>query len=126
MNIKDKILSMIRGEISTREKLMTQVEGLNLQNLDITAEPQVWEGQIDFNHLPHEQIIELIKAVGGKWDKVPTSGVDGKIDYSTEVNGLKIRCWAGQPPPNCKLVEVLETIPDQPERIVTRMKLQCV
>lgn len=117
-----------------RESLQTQIEGLQtklasleevpgLDTITLDASFVSYSNQIDFDFLSHEQVIEVIKAIGGKWDKTPS--IDASVDYVTSVGGTKIRCYQGKPPPNCKIVEVLEEIPAQPARTVTVRKLQC-
>jgi hypothetical protein len=83
------------------------------------------EKQFDFDHLKREQIIDVIKALGGTWEKTPSSE-GATINYSQTINGYFIRMWEGEPPPNCKIIEYLEEIPAQPARTVTKRKLQCV
>lgn len=72
--------------------------------------------RIDFDHLPHTEVIKVIRALGGKWQKTANTGAkpgETKIDYAREVDGIEVRCWAGEPPPSCRIVEVEETIPEQ-------------
>ena len=79
---------------------------------------------IDFDCLPHNQVIGVIKALGGTWKK--TVNPDGiRVDYQATIDGQEVRCWAGEPPPSCKIVEVETTIPAQPEKKVITRKLVC-
>lgn len=121
MKTKDKLIQEIEQEIQTLKDKITKIQQVEFGDLEIEA--QHFGEYIDFNELPHEKVIEVIKNIGGKWNKEPAT--DGTVHYSTEKNGYKIRCYKGQPPPNCKVVEVLETIPAQPERVVTVRKLVC-
>lgn len=78
---------------------------------------------LDFDNLSHEQVIEVIKTIGGKWDKELSSPDSGdRINYKGELNGQLVRCYAGGPPPNCKVVEWEEEIPAQK---IQRRKLVC-
>lgn len=67
--------------------------------------------KIDFDRLKHEQVMEVIKSFPGRWKKEARE--DGRIDYSitlrnssktTDLCEIVIRCYAGEPPPNCKIV----------------------
>lgn len=87
-------------------------------------EPNIWNGQCDYNDLSHENILKVMAVFSaGKWTKEPIGFA--KINYITEVDGVVVRCWMGEPPPSCKLVEYEETIPAQPERIEKRFKMVC-
>jgi hypothetical protein len=82
---------------------------------------------IDIEHLDRAKVVALISHLkSGKWDKTP-SGSPGKIDYVNTgfLNGAKMRIWAADPPPSCKLVEEQVEIPAQPARIEKRLKLVC-
>lgn len=81
--------------------------------------------RIDFDNLEHKDVLKVIKKLGGKWKKSLNSE-PGKVDYETTFEGLQVRCWAAKPPPSCRMVEVEEIIPPQPEKRVKRMKLVCV
>lgn len=82
---------------------------------------------IDFDCLPHADVIKVIKLFGGKWKKEPGAH-DATVHYTTTYKGIELRCYSGSPPPNCKVVEVEELIPShyEPERRVKRRKLVCV
>lgn len=123
MTTKQKIIQRLNEEIEQRQTLLREITEIDLGDLDV--EPCIMSGsRIDFDNLSHDKVINVIKAVGGKWDKTPASE-GGRINYSTTKNGIYFQCWSGKPPPNCKIVEVFETIPAQPERVVTRRKLVC-
>lgn len=80
---------------------------------------------IDFDHLPHKDVIRVIRAFGGKWKKTPVDHT--RITYETEVDGLTVRCWQGEPPPNCKIVEYEELVPERiiPAMVIKKKKLVC-
>jgi len=84
-------------------------------------------GGIDFDMLTHSEIVRVIQAFPGTWEKRPSAAAtaDPRIDYSTTYDGLKLRCWAGQPPPNCKIVEETVEVPAQPATKKTGRKLVC-
>lgn len=110
-------LERIQRQINLTNELADKLDKLSIDGYFYT------DTSVDFDNLSHDKIIEVIKAIGGKWNKTPRD--NARIDYETEVSGVKFRCYAGEPPPNCKVVEVLETIPAQPERTVTVRKLLC-
>lgn len=82
-------------------------------------------GGMDFDNLSHADVVKVIKALGGKWKKLPAH--NNTIDYETEVNGTRIRCYQGQPPPSCKIIEVEEFVPEQiiPASIRKVKKMVC-
>lgn len=77
---------------------------------------------IDFDNLSHEKVIKLVQLFPGKWDKEPCGH---RVHYTLQQGNFRLRCYAGEPPPNCKIVEVEEVIPAQPERIEKRRRLVC-
>jgi hypothetical protein len=123
MNAYESLKADIEQGIASRQRTLEFVEAHKDALSALDAQGGHWDGQIDFNHLSHDKIIALIKALGGKWNKTPGDGA--KIHYETEIKGMKVRCWNGEPPPNCKIVEELQTIPAQPERTITVMRLVC-
>lgn len=72
----------------------------------------VFSNQVDFDCLPHKEVIKVIRALGGKWKKEPNSADKTRIDYIQEIDGVTVRCWKGEPPPSCRLVEVEEQVPE--------------
>lgn len=123
MNTKEKFKQQLESEIKTRQDMIAALDTLGLENT--TANAVMYGAQIDFDNLPHDKVIEVIQAVGGKWDKTINSYSGDRIDYKTVKNGITIRCYQGEPPPNCKIEDVLEVVPAQPERTVTKKKLVC-
>lgn len=67
--------------------------------------------QIDFDKLTHKEVIQVIKALGGKWKKEVNAQLKETVDYTQDIDGMRVRCWQGQPPPSCRIVEVEEVIP---------------
>lgn len=123
MNTKEKFKQQLENEIKVRQEMIATIDTLGLEN---TTQPATLFGtQIDFDNLSHDKVIEVIQAIGGKWDKSISASASDRIDYKTVKNGITIRCYQGEPPPNCKIEDVLEVIPAQPERTVTVKKLVC-
>lgn len=87
---------------------------------ELPKEPSFCGNIIDFDNCTHPQVIQVIKAFPGRWTKKPAG--DAKIHYSNKFDGMTIRCYAGEPPPNCKIVYEEVTIPARTER---RAKLIC-
>lgn len=119
------LLARIQSEIEVLQERAEKIKSLpdSFDELDIPA--TTFGGFVDFDRLSHPEIIRVVKVLGSKWDKT-SSAESARIDYQTTLpNGLTVRCWAGEPPPNCKIVEVLETIPAQAERIITKRQLVC-
>ena len=84
---------------------------------------------LDFDYLPHKRTIEVVRTIGGKWKKTPAicEHLSNKIDYTTELEGVKVRVYAGDPPPSCRIVEVEELIPEQviPAHVKKVRKMVC-
>lgn len=114
------ILNVQIAQLQSRIESIKQVPGLD--DLDLKA--SLWGSSIDFDMLAHKEVIAVIRAIGGRWEKTP-SNESTRIDYSTTIDGQTIRCYAGEPPPNCRIEEVDEIIPAQPQRIKKRKKLVC-
>lgn len=80
---------------------------------------------LDLDHLTREEVSEAMHLLSaGKWKREPSS-IDGHIDYSATINGVNVRLYAAAPPNSCRMIEVEEIIPAQPEQIVKRRKLVC-
>jgi hypothetical protein len=79
--------------------------------------------QLDFNRLTHPDTIKVIRAFGGKWDKQLTDGESARVDYTRTIDGIIVRIWNGEPPPNCKIVETVQLVPEVPAstRVVRRL-----
>lgn len=94
---------------------------------------------VDFDFLNHKEVIGVVRALGGKWQKssnphaeAPTREKGQSIDYQSTVDGVRVRCWGAEPPPSCRIVEVEEVIPAHdipaqhvPEKRVKVKKMIC-
>jgi hypothetical protein len=83
---------------------------------------------IDFDTLQHPQVMEVIRSFPGRWKKEPNGG---RINYSITLRNsskvamlteIKLRCYSGEPPPNCQVVYEDVHVPAQ---TVRRAKLIC-
>ena len=87
--------------------------------------PSGYDMVFDFDYLTHDKIILVIQLFPGKWEK----SLDGeKITYTREeVEGVTIRCYRGEPPPSCKIVEEEVVVPEHvvPETKKLVRKLVC-
>jgi hypothetical protein len=79
---------------------------------------------VDFDALKHDEVIKVIAEFGGKWDKAANGD---RIDYQTKIDGMVVRCYQGEPPPSCQVVEVEEFVPEYTIPASTRKvrKLVC-
>lgn len=78
----------------------------------------------DFDNLTHDEVIKVIQVLGGgKWDKKQSASNSARIDYTATIDGILVRCYQGEPPPSCKLVEVEEYVPEVPAQPATKRKV---
>jgi hypothetical protein len=78
----------------------------------------------DFNYLPHDQVMKVVTTLAcGRWKREP---VGERINYSCEVRDkIFVRCYQGQPPPNCQIVYEEVEVPARPARTERRAKMVC-
>lgn len=125
MKSSDILLATLHAQLNQTQDKIDWINQ-NKEKLDI-LDPNEYPisligNGIDFDGLSHEKVIEVIKLFTGKWVKEPAGT---RIHYVLKQGDFQLRCYAGEPPPNCKIVEVEEVIPAQPERIEKRLKLIC-
>jgi len=125
MNIQE-IIDSLNREIATRESLK-QFIIWHAARFHGLPEPHIYHHQIDFDNCDREQIVRVVKAFPGRWDKSPNPSQQTRIDYETEFDGVKIRLWQGEPPPSCKLVEEEIEVPETivPAHKVKRVRMVC-
>lgn len=129
MNTYEKLKNQLNREqmeLDSKFKFLNELED-KLTKLELEA--MLYSVGIDFDRLTHEQVIKVMVAFqGGKWTKTPNYNGQS-IDYELPLlDGNRIRCWAGEPPPSCKIIEVEELVPEHvfPATTRTVRKLQCV
>lgn|SRR3972149_5865738 len=67
--------------------------------------------RIQWSGLTHPQILELIKAIGGKWDKqIDDTGATPQITYKQLIDDIYVSA-SSEPPPCCEIIEVEEEVP---------------
>lgn len=122
-----EILNYIRAEklrLQGNEEAVLSIQD-KLEKLSV--QPSLFHAYLDFDSLNHEQVIEVISAFGGRWTK-SLYGSD-RIHYTRDepIGNLTLRCYAGAPPPNCRLVTETTEVPEQviPAHLETTTKLVC-
>ena len=123
----NRTIATMESEIKQRKKSLAWCKKHRQLFDDLAAEEiegQFWYGNIDFNHLPHKKVLKIMRTFkAGKWKKALSSSCDGaRVDYTSEFDGMTIRCYAGEPPPSCKIVEEVVMIPAHNEAV---RKLVC-
>lgn len=122
MNVQDEI-DRLKEQIANKNSHIKWLEKhrAKLESLP-PASINDFIGWLDFDNLSHELVMEVVKGFGGKWEKCVSFGSQDRIDYSTWFDGFRVRCYAGQPPPACKIVEVEELVPASVRKV---RKLVC-
>jgi hypothetical protein len=85
--------------------------------------PTHYPHSVDIDNPSREDALRLMQAFGGKWQKT-VNGIN--IDYCQEIDGVTVRLWSTPPPPSCRIVEVEEVVPAEPEKRVMKRKLVCI
>lgn len=126
MNVTEEI-ELLQLEIEHRLK---RIEWLKSNQAKLEPLPRLMFmacEQVDFDNLSHPEVVKVIRTFGGKWKKEPAS--DNTIHYTTKLpDGMTVRCFKGQPPPSCKIIEVEEHVPAQviPATVRKVRKLVCL
>jgi hypothetical protein len=102
-----------------------------LKHREFFEEHRLWVSDcgnfLDINWPSHDESILTIRHFGGSWKK---EYAGTSINYVATVEGVPVRIYAGEPPPNCKIVEEEVVIPARteiiPERVEKRSRLVCV
>lgn len=110
-----EVIAIMTEELRQREALLDWVKR-NAERLDaLSVQPKFWEGQLDFDCLPHAEILLVMKSFPcGKWNK---ELMGERVNYVGQYDGMTIRCWAGEAPPSCKIVEEKVLIPERWETV---------
>lgn len=112
MSVQQEI-DVLRAEIKQRVERIKLIRkhAAVLEKLEGIPSPMWMGGQLDFDHLTHKQVVKVIRVLGGKWKKTP--GTSDTINYEGMLGDMPVRCYQGQPPPSCRVVEVEELVPEQ-------------
>lgn len=134
-NCIERLIEKLHDEIRDRERRIGFLQSMadKFEGVELATEPSFSCGSLDFDFLPHKDIVKVVRAIGGKWNKRPAaaaahdSSKSGRVDYLRTIGEFEVRCWAGDPPPNCKVVEEVVVIPQQiiPEQRKVVKKLVC-
>lgn len=110
-----KIETEIAGLKYTIEQNRKRIKWLRQRKkiLEKLPEARMCGTTLDFDDLPHAEVIKVVRALGGKWKKDKNSVRDGRVDYTQKIDGMDVRCWAGEPPPSCRLVEIEVQVPEE-------------
>ncbi len=120
-------ISQLQDIINNAQRRIDFLKSISDQIEQIGRPPTGYAQVVDFDYLPHDKVVEVIKLFPGKWEK-QIEGEDS-ITYTREVvNGWTIRCFAGKPPPNCLIVKEEINVPEElvPAHIETVRKLVCI
>ncbi len=120
-------ISQLQDIINNAQRRIDFLKSISDQIEQIGRPPTGYAQVVDFDYLPHDKVVEVIKLFPGKWEK-QIEGEDS-ITYTREVvNGWTIRCFAGKPPPNCLIVKEEINVPEKlvPAHIETVRKLVCI
>jgi hypothetical protein len=102
----------LRAEIKARVEKIKWLRS-NRAKLEALPKGSFCGDKLDFDNLPHAEVVKVIRALGGKWKKTPTHASDNRIDYSAELGPMQVRCYSGEPPPSCRIIEVEELVPER-------------
>ena len=109
MNVDEEIKRTAK-KIKAQKKILRWMR-TNREKLEALPDGALWGAQFDFNNLTHEQTIKVIRTFGGRWKKEPN--LTGKVNYSAILDcGVKVRSWASDPPPSCRIVAVEVDVPE--------------
>lgn len=132
MNVQEQIKVLVTRMRETAAKIRWLRE--HRTQLESLPEGNFCSDRLDFDYLPHSEVIKVIRTLGGKWKKSQNThackpGLEQgqAIDYEQNMGPVTVRCWAGEPPPSCRIVEVEEvipahTLPAVPERHIPEVR----
>jgi len=128
MNTQEAIARIDRQiELLNVQRAVLVALAAKLQELNEEIHISICGDHIDFDNPTRAQAVKLMTHLAvGKWHKEEGPSQD-TINYIHDGagSGVKLRLYAAEPPPSCRIVEVEEIIPAQPEQIVKRRKLVC-
>ncbi len=124
--LDDAIASMKADVARITEKIQFVCE-MHWRCCKVGVMPTIDYCGISFQNCERDEVLAVMKAFGGKWDKSPHYSGQG-IDYTQWLYDYKRRLEISnaKPPASCQVVEEEVEIPAQPARMEKRFKLQCV
>jgi len=122
----DLTIDRLNKEITDRYKMIHFIASHREAFEQCGADPVSFGDWIDFNNPTRPQILEIIKAFPGKWEKSLNSADRKSMDYIRRVEGEPtMRIWGGELPPCCKLVEVEVDVPAVPAHKAKVQRVVC-
>lgn len=113
-----KVKEEIERQMTELKSIRDRIKWLRSHKAELEKLPagRMCGDTLDFDRLPHADVIKVVRTLGGKWHKSENKHADSSrttIDYESDVSGRRVRCWGGEPPPSCRIVEVEEDVPEQ-------------
>ena len=125
----EKVIARLREKVaSLNRRIEWLIEHTDQMEQCPEASISLLFDTMDFDLLSHAEVVKVLLAFPGYWNKKIDEN-DGKptIHYTQEVDGITVRCWHGQPPPSCRIVEESVEIPETviPAHKEIKRKLVC-
>jgi hypothetical protein len=117
-DIREHLESIIRGANALSTFLVENEEKLlpfeaKLSSIYITG--------FDLDSPTRDETMAFILAFPGKWEKTVSGGL---MSYSIQYTPMvRLRCWATELPPSCKLIKSQRLVPEHYENVQT---IECV
>lgn len=114
MNIADQV-ETLKERIRQAERQIAALTRMAELLPHIEEAPDAYADQLDFNRLPRASVVAVMQGLAaGKWTRTVSTADDGTLDYTNETMfpGVKVRLWAAEPPPSCRVVECEELVPE--------------
>lgn len=132
MNIKitlqnkiDAIRASLKKHVEKTENMIAWMERNKEAIEDIGIIPSCVVGYFDFDHPDRCQILKIIKAFPGDWEKEQNNyDREPRMNYvraKTETEP-PLRIWSGELPPSCKIVTEKVLVPEHYEE---KTKIVC-
>ena len=116
---EELFLALTRGPRQVIETAKRALPKLMLLPHELQERASATEDWIQFSCCSREETLEIIRVLGGKWDK-EVSQYGDSVDYEREIDGLRYLIHAAPPPSSCRIETVTEV------KEVTTRKLVCV
>lgn len=120
------LLESIDEQIKVKQDLINEINRLrewveaNQEKFNDLPNATIYCYYIDFNSLAHDQVMKVVMRFPGRWKREPNGD---RLDYTNKVSDeVTIRCYQGQPPPNCRVEYEEVHVPARTER---RPKFVC-
>ncbi len=121
----DEVLAHHQGDVNLRSKAIALMVLHRTAILAVGKLPSYYTVGLDFDNPTRNETIALMKVFGGTWRKSVCNGLNDRINYSQEIDGVTVRLWASPPPPSCTVIEEQVLVPATPEHWTTKRVLRC-